>query len=150
MDMLGEAVEDQPYTLTCSIHHTCPSNAPQLTWNRAEAKQVHKPCMQGGCEVVSILTIVPKEEDDRSELVCAASFQGGGTSSASRKLYVKRETGSWIFEGPPGSALALSNSALCPSPGKENSNHIVIPVVVAAVTAAVFGVFCFLMLKKYK
>lgn len=93
MSILTEAVEHQPYTLTCSISHTCPSNAPQLTWNREKAQEVHKPCVQGECEVVSILTIIPKEEDDRTNIVCTAKFNSGLTSSVSHKLYVKRETG---------------------------------------------------------
>lgn len=106
MSIFNEAVEDQPYTLTCSIRHTCPSNAPQLTWNRDKAKEVHKPCVQGDCEVVSILTIIPKEEDDRSDIICTANFQGGMKSSASHKLYVKRETG-LDLEEPLCLSLAL-------------------------------------------
>lgn len=93
MSIFNEAVEDQPYTLTCSIRHSCPSNAPQFTWNRDKAKEVHKPCVQGECEVVSMLTIIPKEEDDRSDIICTANFHGGMKSSAYHKLYVKRETG---------------------------------------------------------
>ncbi|XP_075882409.1 sialic acid-binding Ig-like lectin 13 isoform X2 [Nelusetta ayraudi] len=149
MSIFNEAVEDQPYTLTCSIRHTCPSNAPQLTWNRDKAKEVHKPCVQGDCEVVSILTIIPKEEDDRSDIICTANFQGGLKSSASHKLYVKRETG-LDLEEPLCLSLALVKRAFFPSVGKQNHNNIIIPVVVAVVTAGVFGVFCFIMVKKYK
>lgn len=36
------------------------------------------------------------------------------------------------------------------SVGKQNYNYIIIPTVVAIGTAAVFGVFCFFMVKKYK
>lgn len=93
MSTFNEAVEGQPYIVTCSVIHTCPSYVPQLTWNREQAEEMHKPCVQGYCEIVSILTIIPKEADDRSEVVCTAKFNGGMTSSASHKLYVKRETG---------------------------------------------------------
>lgn len=87
----NEPVQDQPYTLSCSIIHTCPSNVPQLTWNREQATEKHKPCVQGSCELVSVLTFIPKEEDDHSDLVCTAKFHGAVTSSATHKLYVKRK-----------------------------------------------------------
>lgn len=34
--------------------------------------------------------------------------------------------------------------------GKENYNHIIIPTVAVAATAVIFGLFCVLMVKKYK
>lgn len=98
MSTFGEAVEDKPYVITCSISHTCPSHVPQLTWNREQAEEMHKPCVAGLCEIVSILTIIPKEADDRSDVVCTASFNGGVTTSTSHRLYVKRETGVHLEE----------------------------------------------------
>lgn len=100
MSTLSEAVEDEPFTLSCSLTHTCPSSAPQLTWNREQAKVMHRPCVEGSCEMVSLLTIIPKEADDHSEVVCTATFKSGMTSSATYKLYVKRKTGVRSKEPP--------------------------------------------------
>lgn len=144
-----EAVEDQPYSVTCSVTHTCPSNAPQLTWNRGQAEEMHKPCSRGECEIVSILTIIPKEEDDRSEVVCTARFYHGVTSSASHKLYVKREIGI-CWRAPSLVSYSLKQAFLSIPVGKHNYNYIIIPTTVAIATAAVFGVFGFFMAKKYK
>lgn len=38
----------------------------------------------------------------------------------------------------------------CLSVGKHNYNYIIIPMVVAIGTAAIFGVLCFFMVKKYR
>lgn len=45
----------------------------------------------GKLEVLSILTFIPEEKDDHSEVTCTAKFNGGKTSSTTLKLYVKRE-----------------------------------------------------------
>lgn len=87
-------IADHPYTLICSVTHTCPSNLPNLTWSRGqvnEVTQVPRVCHLGYCEVQSILTFIPREEEDHSEITCTAKFYGGTTSSVTQKLYVKRE-----------------------------------------------------------
>nr|XP_033497342.1 myeloid cell surface antigen CD33 [Epinephelus lanceolatus] len=120
------AIEGHPYTVTCSVTHTCPSHVPKLTWNRGtanDATEVHKETHPGNWEAQSILTIIPKEKDDHTEINCIAQFNGGKTSFTTLTLYVKRT---------------------------ENYNHIIIPTVVAIGTAVIFAVFCILMAKKYK
>lgn len=90
----AEAIEYHPYTLTCSVTHTCPSNVPKLTWSRGRANEVTQGpggCHSGSCKVQSILTLIPQEEDDHSKITCTAEFMGGITSSMTHKLYVKRE-----------------------------------------------------------
>ncbi|XP_042346471.1 sialic acid-binding Ig-like lectin 13 isoform X2 [Plectropomus leopardus] len=120
------ATEGRPYTLTCSVTHTCPSHVPKLTWSRGttdEVTEVHKETGSGYWESQSILTIIPEEKDDHTEITCTTQFNGGMTSSTTMTLYVKRT---------------------------ENYNHIIIPTVVAIGTAVIFAVFCSLMIKKYK
>lgn len=90
----AEAIVGHPYTLICSVTHTCPSNLPELTWSRGRANevtQVPRVCQLGYCEVQSILTFIPQEEEDHSEITCTAKFYGGRSSFVTRKLYVKRE-----------------------------------------------------------
>lgn len=89
-----EAIQDRPYTVTCSVTHTCPSHRPTLTWSRGtanEVTEVHRELHAGKLEVLSILTFIPVEKDDHSEVTCTATFNGGKTSSSTLKLYVKRE-----------------------------------------------------------
>lgn len=90
----AEAIADHPYTIICSVAHTCPSNLPKLTWSRFQAKdvtQVVRVCRLGECEVQSILTLIPGEKDDHSKITCTVEFNGGKTSFVTHKLYVKRE-----------------------------------------------------------
>ncbi|XP_043973407.1 myelin-associated glycoprotein isoform X5 [Gambusia affinis] len=121
------AIQGKPYTLTCSVVHTCPSHRPQIKWSRGnkddEITEGHKFIHSGVWEAESILSFVPEEKDDESELTCTATFNGGIKSEAKFTLNVKR---------------------------KENYNHIIIPTVAVAATAVIFGLFCVLMVKKYK
>ncbi|XP_039661400.1 myelin-associated glycoprotein-like [Perca fluviatilis] len=120
------AIQDRPYTITCSVRHTCPSHVPKLTWSRGTADEVievHKETGFGYWEAQSILTIIPEEKDDHSDVTCTAQFNGQKTSSATLKLYVKRT---------------------------ENYNHIIIPTVAVIGTAVIFAVFCIFMVKRYK
>ncbi|XP_028435363.1 sialic acid-binding Ig-like lectin 13 isoform X1 [Perca flavescens] len=120
------ATQDRPYTITCSVRHTCPSHVPKLTWSRGTADdviEVHKETGYGYWEAESILTIIPEEKDDQSDVTCTAQFNGPKTSSATVTLYVKRT---------------------------ENYNHIIIPTVAVFGTAVIFAVFCIFMVKKYK
>ncbi|KAK1894746.1 Myelin-associated glycoprotein [Dissostichus eleginoides] len=64
------AYQGRPYTVTCSIKHTCPYDPPKLTWSRATAD----------------------EKDDHTDITCTANFNGPKTSSATLTLYVKRST----------------------------------------------------------
>uniref|UniRef100_A0A3Q1G9A6 Ig-like domain-containing protein n=1 Tax=Acanthochromis polyacanthus TaxID=80966 RepID=A0A3Q1G9A6_9TELE len=119
------AIEGQPYTVTCSIFHTCPSHWPKLSWTgrSGEVREYHKDIRYGNWETQSILTFVPEEKDDHSEITCTAEFFGRKTSSKSFSLFVKRT---------------------------ENYSHIIIPTVVAIGTAVIFGIPCIVMAKKYK
>ncbi|XP_070690764.1 myeloid cell surface antigen CD33-like isoform X1 [Pempheris klunzingeri] len=120
------AIQDHPYTVTCSVTHTCSTHMPKLTWSRGSADgiiEVHRERHLGYWEVQSTLTFIPEEKDDHSEVTCTSHFHGSKTSSATLTLYVKR---------------------------KEDYNHIIIPTVVGIGTAVIFGVFCIIMVKKYK
>ncbi|XP_038568454.1 uncharacterized protein LOC119898321 isoform X1 [Micropterus salmoides] len=121
------AIQDHPYTVTCSVTHTCPSHVPKLTWSRAvketDVIEVHKQTHAGHWEAGSILTFIPEEKDDHSELTCTSQFYGQKRSYSTLTLYVKR---------------------------KENYNHIIIPSVVGIGITVIFGVFCSFMVKKYK
>ncbi|XP_028282069.1 sialic acid-binding Ig-like lectin 14 isoform X1 [Parambassis ranga] len=120
------AYEGKPYTITCSVTHTCPSHPPQIKWSLKTTEDItviHKNQQSGNWEVQSILTFVPKEKDDHTEITCTAEFNGQKTSSDTVTLYVKRA---------------------------ESYNHIIIPAAVGIGTALVFGVFCIFMAKKYK
>ncbi|XP_023138953.3 myelin-associated glycoprotein-like [Amphiprion ocellaris] len=119
------AIEGQPYTVTCSIIHTCPSHWPKLSWTWKTGKiiEYHKDIRSGNWETQSILAFVPEEKDDHSKITCTAEFFGGKTSSQTFSLYIKRT---------------------------ENYNHIIIPTVVAIGMAVIFGLLCIFMAKKYK
>ncbi|XP_033983489.1 myeloid cell surface antigen CD33-like isoform X4 [Trematomus bernacchii] len=89
---LKTAYQGRPYTVTCSVKHTCPYDPPKLTWSRATAdvpNVVHKETHLGNWEVESILTILPEEKDDHTDITCTANFNGPKTSSATLTLYVK-------------------------------------------------------------
>ncbi|XP_071326802.1 myelin-associated glycoprotein [Trachinotus anak] len=120
------ATEGHPYTVTCSVIHTCPSHVPKLTWSKSTADgaiESHRQIHPGHWETQSILTFVPEEKDDHSEITCTAVFNGQKTSSATLKLYIKRAV---------------------------NYNHIIIPTAVGIGITVIFGVFCIFMVKKYK
>ncbi|XP_025767091.1 myelin-associated glycoprotein [Oreochromis niloticus] len=113
----------EPYTVTCSVIHTCPTHVPKLTWNHDSAKVTvhHKDIKQGNWVTQSILTFIPEEKDDNREITCTAEFNGGLKSPETFTIHVKRI---------------------------ENYNHIIIPAVVGIGTALLFGIFCILMAKK--
>ncbi|XP_047455634.1 myeloid cell surface antigen CD33-like [Mugil cephalus] len=121
------AIEGKPYTIICSVTHTCPSHLPKLTWNRGteeDITEIHKQHHGGNWEATSTLTFVAEAKDDYTELTCTAEFYGGRKeSSTTVTLYVKRS---------------------------ENYNHIIIPAAVGIGTAVIFGLLCVFMVKKYK
>lgn len=121
------AYQGQPYTITCSVPHTCPSHVPQVTWEqKTTAPQItdhNKDIRYGNYEVESILAFIPEEKDDHTEITCKAHFHGGRTSFKTITLYVKRAV---------------------------NYNYIIIPTAVGVGTAVIFGLVCTLMVKKYK
>ncbi|XP_037533157.1 myelin-associated glycoprotein-like [Nematolebias whitei] len=120
------AIPEKPFTITCSVRHTCPSRMPKLTWSKGateEITEIHKDLSAGIWETQSILTFIPQEKDDDTELTCSALFSGGAQSHTSLTLNVKRII---------------------------NHNHIIIPIAVALATALLFGGLCILMVKKYK
>ncbi|XP_053183509.1 myelin-associated glycoprotein-like isoform X1 [Scomber japonicus] len=121
-----KAIQGHPYTITCSVIHTCPSHIPQLTWSRGTAEEiteVHREIYQGTWEAQSTLTFITEEKDDHKDITCTAEFFGGRKSTEKLTLYVKRT---------------------------ENYNHIIIPAVVGIGTAVIFAGLCIFMLKKYK
>lgn len=88
------AIQDHPYTVTCSVTHTCPSHWPKLTWSRGtanEVTEVHRQLPVGYWETLSILIVIPEVKNDHSEVTCTAKFNGGKTSSTILTLFVKRE-----------------------------------------------------------
>ncbi|KAG7242185.1 hypothetical protein INR49_024231, partial [Caranx melampygus] len=120
------ATEGHPYTVTCSVIHTCPSHMPKLTWSRSgtdKPTESHRQLHHGYWEIQSILTIIPEEKDDHSVVTCTAEFNGGKTSAASMKLYIKRGV---------------------------NYKLIIIPTAVGIGLAVIFSIFCIVMVKKYK
>ncbi|KAM9309416.1 sialic acid-binding Ig-like lectin 9 [Pholidichthys leucotaenia] len=123
---LKTATQGRPFTVTCSVIHTCPSHPPKITWSWQATDTIiehHKDIQFGNWETQSILSFVPEEKDDHSELKCTVQFNGGKTSYKTLTLYVKRS---------------------------ESYNHIIIPTVVGICTAAIFGIVCIFMAKKYK
>uniref|UniRef100_A0A665T9A6 Ig-like domain-containing protein n=1 Tax=Echeneis naucrates TaxID=173247 RepID=A0A665T9A6_ECHNA len=119
------AREGHVYTITCSVTHTCPSHVPKLTWSKTTSDNIiesHRSMYTGLWEAQSILTFIPEEKDDHSDITCTAEFFGGKTSSSTKKLYIKR-TG--------------------------NYNHIIIPVVVGIGVFLIFGIFGIFIVKKY-
>ncbi|XP_065813945.1 uncharacterized protein [Labrus bergylta] len=123
---LKSAIQGLPFVLTCTVLHTCPSRAPKLTWSRGTADgiaEVNREIHAGNWEMQSILTFIPEDKDDHSDVTCTSTFNGGRTSSETLTLYVKR---------------------------RENYNHIIIPTVVGIGTAVIFAFFCLFMVKKYK
>ncbi|XP_037532302.1 myelin-associated glycoprotein-like [Nematolebias whitei] len=122
----GTATPGEPYTAVCSVRHTCPSYMPTLTWSQGtkeETFEIYQDINHGIWEVESILTFIPEEIHDTSDLTCTATFHGGRTSSAGVALNVKRA---------------------------PSVNHVIIHAAVAASLAVIFGVFCVFMVKKYK
>uniref|UniRef100_A0A3B4XU56 Myeloid cell surface antigen CD33-like n=1 Tax=Seriola lalandi dorsalis TaxID=1841481 RepID=A0A3B4XU56_SERLL len=122
---LETGTEGHPYTVTCSVTHTCPSHVPTLTWSRSTPEKIvesHRQLHPGHWEIQSILTFIPEEKDDHSEITCTAVFNGQKTSSATMKLYIKRT---------------------------ENYNHIIIPTVVGIAITVISAVVCIFMVKKY-
>lgn len=121
-----DPVEGRPFTITCSVTHTCATAKPQVSWSRGSADEVtesHREIHHGVWEISSILTFIPTEKDDHQEVTCTALFPGRKRSSSRMTLYVKRS---------------------------ESYNHIIIPVAVALGAAAIFGALGFLIVKKYK
>ncbi|XP_059920271.1 myelin-associated glycoprotein-like [Gadus macrocephalus] len=122
-----KAIQGEPYTISCSVAHTCPAHRPNITWSRASTDtgviHINKDNGKGSWEMESILTFIPEATDDDSELSCTATFNGGVTSSSTHHLFVKR---------------------------KELYLHIILPLVVGLGTAVVFGALCVLMKIKYK
>ncbi|XP_056142156.1 myelin-associated glycoprotein-like [Lampris incognitus] len=121
-----KVIQGHPYSAVCSVIHTCPSHMPTITWSKSssdEPLEAHKYHGSGNWETQSILTFIPEESDDHSEIICTVRFYGGMNSSQTFQLFVKR---------------------------KENYLHIIIPVVVGITTAAIFGILCALVVKKYK
>ncbi|XP_013864113.1 myeloid cell surface antigen CD33, partial [Austrofundulus limnaeus] len=120
------ATQGKPYTAMCSVRHTCQSQAPKLMWSQGTEEgtlTVHQDIHHGIWEVESILTFIPEEEHDGTDLTCTATFSGGRTSSTSITINVKRTV---------------------------NFNHIIIPVAVATSIIVIFGLFCIVMVKRYK
>ncbi|XP_024124040.1 myelin-associated glycoprotein isoform X2 [Oryzias melastigma] len=120
------AFEGKAFTATCSVRHTCPSFRPKLSWSRGNADQIfekHELISQGVWVIESVLTFVPEEKDDHSQLNCTAVFHGRKTTTKTLHLYLKRAA---------------------------NYKNIIIPIVVLVVTAGVIGLVSGLIIKKYK
>ncbi|KAM4581204.1 myelin-associated glycoprotein isoform 1-T2 [Odontesthes bonariensis] len=120
-------VQGKPFTVTCSVFHTCPSHVPKLKWNRKTSPEdiieTHIDIDSGRWRTESILTFIPQEQDDHTKLNCTAEFHGGVKSSGFIPVHIKRT---------------------------ESYNYIIIPVSVAAGTAVIFGLLCIVVVKKYK
>ncbi|KAJ8332800.1 hypothetical protein SKAU_G00416960 [Synaphobranchus kaupii] len=122
-----DPVEGSPFTVTCSVIHTCPSHVPSLTWSRGTQDKIiaeHKDMGHGNWETQSILTFIPTVGDDHAELTCTVTYRGRGPLKGAIKLNVKTKLGMLYT--------------------------IIIPVAAVLGTAVVFGLLCMLMRKKYK
>lgn len=65
------AIQGHPYTITCSVIHSCPSAWPQLTWSRGSAKdilEIHRKLPLGLWDLTSVLTFIPQENDNHEEI----------------------------------------------------------------------------------
>uniref|UniRef100_A0A3Q0SU49 Ig-like domain-containing protein n=1 Tax=Amphilophus citrinellus TaxID=61819 RepID=A0A3Q0SU49_AMPCI len=117
--------QGEPYTVMCSVIHTCPTHVPELTWNLKTSgvilyqREIHS----GKMETLSILTFIAEVKDDNSELTCTAEFSRQQKASSTVRLSVTRI---------------------------ENYNHIIIPSAVGIGIALLFGILCIFMAKKYK
>ncbi|KAJ8287651.1 hypothetical protein COCON_G00003100 [Conger conger] len=121
-----EPVEGSPFTVICSVIHTCPSHFPTLTWSHGTQDKIiteHKDMGHGQWESQSILTFIPTQEDDHGEVSCTVTYYGRDPMKEAIKLNMKR---------------------------KFSMLYIIIPVTAAVGTAVVFGALCILMRKKYK
>ncbi|XP_072250628.1 myelin-associated glycoprotein [Leuresthes tenuis] len=120
-------IQGKPFTVTCSVFHNCPSFVPQLKWNRKISPEgiieTHINIGSGRWRMESILTFIPQEQDDHTELNCTAVFHGGMTSSHVLPIHIIRT---------------------------KSYNYIIIPVAVAAGTTVLFGLLCIVVVKKYK
>lgn len=73
---------------------------PKLTWTTGttdEITEFHKDLHLGVWETESILTFVPQDSDDGTELTCTAAFHGGAQSQTSFKLNIKRKSKICIY-----------------------------------------------------
>lgn len=140
---------------------------PTLTWSQGtkeETFEIYQDINHGIWEVESVLTFIPEEIHDTSDLTCTATFHGGRTSSAGVALNVKRKiffpfllnfVYALIFQSDKlyllsrGSFFAknIFKSLLS---GTPSVNHIIIHAAVGASLAVIFGVVCIFMGKKYK
>lgn len=94
MISLKSPVQGKPFTVMCTVQHTCPSNPPTFSWNRGTEDDIgerHENLNSGNWRVESSLTLIPQEKDDHTDVTCTAKFNGGRTSSATLSLFVKRE-----------------------------------------------------------
>ncbi|KAI4904648.1 hypothetical protein NFI96_019433 [Prochilodus magdalenae] len=112
-------------TVKCTVRHTCPSYPPTITWSHfnSEASVSNRDSLHGMWEVDSLLTFIPKEEDNLTDLTCTVAFHGGKSSAVTTRLHVT---------------------------GKANYFHIIIPVAAVLGIALLFGGVCYFMRKKYK
>ncbi|KAI4904655.1 hypothetical protein NFI96_019432, partial [Prochilodus magdalenae] len=83
-----------PAAFKCSIKHTCPSHPPTITWSHfnSEATWNNRDLLHGNWEVESLLTLIPNEEHDFTDITCNVTFHGGKRSSASITQHVKRKS----------------------------------------------------------
>ncbi|XP_036071830.1 myelin-associated glycoprotein-like isoform X3 [Oryzias melastigma] len=152
------AFEGKTFTVTCSVRHTCPSFRPKLSWSRGNADQIfekHEEISPGIWVMESVLTFVPEEKDDHSQLNCTAVFHGGKTTTKTLHLYVKRKTFLIFFSLNCVTILYTPVQRSWPHTsslpvGAANYKNIIIPIVVLVVTAGVIGLVSGLIIKKYK
>uniref|UniRef100_A0A3B3CHC3 Ig-like domain-containing protein n=1 Tax=Oryzias melastigma TaxID=30732 RepID=A0A3B3CHC3_ORYME len=132
------AFEGKTFTVTCSVRHTCPSFRPKLSWSRGNADQIfekHEEISPGIWVMESVLTFVPEEKDDHSQLNCTAVFHGGKTTTKTLHLYVKRKTFLIFFSLNCVTILYTPVQRSWPHTsslpvGAANYKNIIIPIVV--------------------
>ncbi|KAL4657678.1 hypothetical protein GN956_G5062 [Arapaima gigas] len=88
---LGEAVKaGGVVSASCFVHHSCPSNPPVLSWNRAGSHSVHSEKLPGGqWRTESVLRFASSPSDHKKPLVCTAKYWGGKTARSSKPLNIK-------------------------------------------------------------
>ncbi|KAI4874513.1 hypothetical protein NFI96_016607 [Prochilodus magdalenae] len=84
ISILGVPRVEEQITVSCRVHHTCPSSPPKLSMGGALLNATHAP-MQDGFWVTTIQHTFSVKEDEQT-VTCKASFLGGQTSAAQINL----------------------------------------------------------------
>ncbi|XP_053546001.1 myelin-associated glycoprotein-like [Bombina bombina] len=79
LTLLGDVIEGNSITVSCSANHTCQSSPPDITWNK-DSKLIdvhHKDLGDGEWRVVSVLTYHLSYLDQGKQLRCTVKYPNG-------------------------------------------------------------------------